>query len=94
MESIIFAELVAKRDDLYTLFVFKNLDTSEFLMCTKLPNWQTPHINIGDIGYVSYKSVKAGDEYCFPTGEKDIYKYDNTYFTNFVLKTETKEILW
>jgi len=90
-------ELLAIRDGNYTIYVFKDLDKKEYIMCTKLPNWNTPNLNIGDIGFVKYQIVKAGDEYYDPIREiTTIYKYSNIYFINFINKSDivkNKEII-
>jgi hypothetical protein len=89
MEVIILAELLAIREGAYTIYVFKNLESNEFIMCTRLPSWQVPEIQIGDSGYLKYQKAKAGEEYFNPvTGEKQIYRYSNLYFLNFIQKTD------
>ncbi len=86
-------KLLAIRDGAYTMYVFQIISSGEFIMCTKPPNWDTPNIAIGEIGFLKYESVKAGETYYNPTTETDVkYKYTNMYFTNFVKKSEiTKE---
>lgn len=89
MGIIIEAKLVAIRNGYFTLYVFEKLGTKEYIMCTRLPNWQTPDINIGDIGFLQYKEVLAGEKYYNPeTQIEEIYKYSNVYFFNFVLKSD------
>ena len=39
MDSTIRAKLLTKKEGLYTLYVFQDLDTGAYIMCTKLPNW-------------------------------------------------------
>jgi hypothetical protein len=89
LEIVVPAKLVAVRESTYSVFVFKNTDTNEFIMCTKLPNWQAPEIFIGDIGFLQLQIVKAGEEY-FNTNtlEKTKFLYSNIYFKNFINKTE------
>lgn len=78
-------ELVAKKDGDYTTYVFKNLDIYEYIMCTRLPNWQTVEVEIGDKGFVEYEIVNAGDTYFSSSlGEFKRYVYSNVYFINFV----------
>lgn len=90
-------KLVACRNGTYTNYVFKDNESNEYIFCTRLPNWQIPDISIGDIGYLHYIKVKAGDEYLNPeTGELIYYKYTNTYLQNFVKKSDVinnKEII-
>ena len=98
VELIKEVELIAKREGIYTMYVFKTLDTYDYIMCTRLPNWQVPEVNVGDQGFLQYHIVKSGDSYTTPDGTVVIYKYSNTYFINFVKKSDTlknKEIiLW
>ena len=87
MNLIFKGKLIASKLDFYTVYVFQNLDTHEYVMCTKLPNWQTPLINIGDIGFVEIQIVKAGDEYFnLETQATAKYQYSNIYFINFILE--------
>jgi hypothetical protein len=88
-KKIIPAKLLAIREGNYTMYVFKNTETGEYLMCTKLPNWQAPIINIGDEGFVQVEVVNAGEEYYDPlTDVYNKYKYSNIYFRNFLNKSE------
>lgn len=90
------AKLVAVREDRYTNYVFKNTDTGEYLMCTRLPNWQTPEVFPGDIGFLQLESVRAGEKYFnLSTLREDVYLYTNIYFKNFVKKAdiENSEII-
>jgi hypothetical protein len=90
--GIVLAELVAAKCGTYTMYVFKKLEDGEYIMCTKLPNWQTPDVNIGDIGFLQYQEVKAGEPF-FNLGSQrtDIYKYSNIYFVNFILKPDINQ---
>lgn len=88
-EKINKVELLAVRQGSYTNYVFKNLDESGYIMCTRLPNWKVPTINIGDIGFLKYHIVIAGDEYYDPvTANKVVYNYSNIYFINFIDEEE------
>jgi len=89
VNKIVEVELKAVRESTYTMYVFKNLETSEYIMCTRLPNWQTPDLVIGDVGFLNYQIVQAGEEYFNPDTEQLIkYLYSNIYFINFVNKSE------
>lgn len=80
-------ELLAIKEDTYTVYVFRNLDTNKYIMCTRLPNWRVPSISIGDKGYLEYQTVLAGESYYDPTlGIYGIYQYSNVYFINFILE--------
>lgn len=85
-------ELVAIRESYYTMYVFKKLKEDGYIMCTRLPNWQTPNISIGDKGFLSYQIVKAGESYYNPeTEQTHKYQYSNIYYKNFVNKSEVKQ---
>lgn len=89
MDRITEAKLLAVREGVYTLYVFKDSINNTFIMCTRLPNWQIPDVTIGDEGFLQYQTVKAGEEYFdVTTGEKNTFKYTNVYFINFVKKSE------
>ena len=81
-------QLLAIREAVYTIYVFKEINSETYIMCTRLPNWQVPEINIGDKGFLHYQSVEAGDEYITPNGETVYYRYSNVYFINFVSKSD------
>lgn len=89
MEKIIHVKLLASKMDVYSLYVFKNLDTNDFIMCTKLPNWELPTIQIGEKGFLKHKSVIAGEKYFNPTTEtEEVYKYTNIYLIAFIKETD------
>ena len=92
-EYIIKAEIVATRLSTYSTYVFKNKESPfNFIICTRLPNWQIPEIFIGDEGFLQYNIVSAGDIFLTPEGDTVTYKYDNCYLINFIQKTDiTKE---
>ena len=77
-------KLIAVRDGNYTVYVFQDVETFEYIMCTRLPNWKILDIELGVEGFLQYQIVNAGDEYITPLGEKIYYKYSNSYFINFV----------
>jgi hypothetical protein len=96
VDSVKEVQLLAIKQGTYTNYVFKSITDSEYIMCTRLPNWQVPEINIGDKGFLHYQRVNAGEEYTTPDGQKIVYKYSNVYFINFVLKSDVivnKEII-
>lgn len=85
MNNIAEVKLLATREGPYTIYVFQELDSRQYIMCTKLPNWHSVELSIGDIGYLEYSIIKAGDSYYDPTEDKYIkYLYSNVYFINFV----------
>lgn len=89
IEFVVKAKLLAIRDGTYTMYVFKNLDSGEYHMCTRLPNWECPEVFIGQEGFLQMQIVIAGEEYFdVATGESKTYKYSNVYFKNFVSKSD------
>jgi hypothetical protein len=81
-------QLLAIREAVYTIYVFKEINSEEYIMCTRLPNWQVPKIIVGDKGFLHYQDVQAGDQYITPSGDKIHYRYSNVYFINFVVKSD------
>jgi hypothetical protein len=90
VNNVIHAELVAEKGGTYTMYVFKNLDVPDaYVMCTRLPNWQIPEIQIGDAGFLEYQQVVAGQEYFnISTEQMTKYLYSNIYIINFIQKTD------
>lgn len=86
------AQLVAKEKDLfdYTTYVFKCLEDNipfgkKYIMCTRVPNWQAKDVDIGDVGYLEYEEVQAGDKWFNPQDNTYTpYKYTNIYFIKFI----------
>ena len=86
----------------YTTVVFKDLESDapfgkRYLMLVVFPNWQSRIPDIGEVGYVTYNEVIAGDTkwYCPETGQFIPYNYTNLVFVKFVKEQDnsTKEIL-
>ena len=88
----IHAELLDYYKDIdgYTTLVFKNLEhttwTNKYIMCTKVPNWDSPQMKINDTGYLTYKEVIAGVDKWFDEKLQIMksYRYDSLYFIDFV----------
>ncbi len=96
--SIIRACLLASREDFggYITYVFKNLNTGKLEMCVRLPNWNTPHVNQGDCGWLKTKLVIGGQTpyYSINNQKQEIYKYSQIYFEDFILdKPEQNKII-
>lgn len=81
-------KLLAKREEVggYIVYVFQNLDDNSYLMCTRLPNWETPFLELGDIGFLEFKEVIAGVDQWYSRSDQQhyYYKYTGIYFLNFV----------
>lgn len=94
-EIAIYAKLLAKKDGLYTIYVFQNLINNEYIMCTKLPNWDFGNISIGTTGFLTYENAIAGEKYFDPKSQSfGTYNYTKLYFKNFIedIKYNTEEI--
>ena len=99
----IYGQLVACENDSfgYTTYVFKCLEEKiefghAYIMLTRLPNWNAKEIEIGDIGYVTFNNIVAGEDkwYCPETGQMIPYNYTNIYFIKFVKESDnSKEII-
>lgn len=93
------SQLVAKEKDLldYITYVFKCLENNisfghSYVMCTRVPNWQHRDIDIGEIGFLQYEEVKAGENWYNPqTGIYTPYKYTNIYFIKFVKEIDNSK---
>ena len=97
MDSTIYCELILAEHDLmgYTTYVFKCLENNvpfghTYIMVTRLPNWNHRELDIGEIGYLTYKEVTAGEDkwYNTQTDEFVPYNYTNIYFIKFVKKQD------
>lgn len=82
--------LLTKREGDYGVYAFENVDPESkeerYIMCTRLPNWDTPDINMYQEGILSYKPVTAGIDRWFNPKDSDFYcyKYSANYFIDFV----------
>lgn len=100
MESkVILAELVASREDFggYIVYVFNIIDGKlpydKYIMCTRFPNWDSPTLNLGDVGYLKYREVDAGIDKWFDGTNFIPYKYTGVHFLDFVYKKNKDELL-
>lgn len=92
MSTVIKAKLLEKREEFggYIIYVFENLNytqwNNQYVMTVRFPNWEAPFLNIGDIGYLNYKEVIAGETTWWnkTSQSKNLYNYDNIIFINFV----------
>ena len=94
MRVTIRGQLVAIQEELYTNYVFKNLDEFDnsfmrYVTLTQCPNWMGTKPKIGDVGFVEYEYVEAGDNYfCKGTGNTSQYNYTACYFISFIKDLE------
>jgi len=87
LEKCIKARLVGQgADEGYTTYVFENLNTGDFVMCSRCPNWRGDEPRVMQDGYVEFKDVKGGVDTYFEasSGQHKFYQYTATYFLNFV----------
>ncbi len=93
----IYGKLLAKTHDIggYTTYVFQNLDSAPFghkyVMLTRWPNWQCSNIDVGEIGYVTYKEVIAGKDTWWNGSDFIPYNFTNLVFIKFVRKKDTSK---
>jgi hypothetical protein len=92
VEKVERVELVAVREGSYTIYVFKKVEDSEYIMCTRLPNWNVPDVHIGEKGFLNYQIVKAGETYYNPSIDETVkYQYSNIYFINFIKESDVTD---
>lgn len=95
MRNTILSKLVAKQDGIYKNYVFQNLDMPEnsifkYITVTICPNWQVNEvIKIGDVGFLEYDFVEAGEDYFERASQiTKQYNYSTNYFMNFIRQKE------
>ena len=97
MRVTIYGKVVAIQDGMYTQYVFRNFDEQDnslmrYITVTKCPNWIGESPQLGDIGYVQYEYVEAGDNYFqATTGTTSQYNYTSCYFISFIKEKEKIE---
>lgn len=91
----IYCRVLAIRESQYSEIVVEDLnrdsiDDLKYIMVTKLPNWDSNSIEIGDIGYLEFQYVIGGETRYFNRNLEDheFYKYSNNYFMRFIKKQE------
>jgi len=79
-------QLMAKRAGNYTVYIFKNLETNEYITVTKCPNWIDDEVDVGQEGFLTYKFVQAFKETWInkDTGEEVHYQYSANYYLSFI----------
>lgn len=91
----IYCKICAIQEGLYTAIVVEDLnrdysDDLKYVTVVKLPNWDTPNLQIGDEGYLQFECITGGVSKWFNKIEEDfeIYKYNNNYFINFFIQKD------
>lgn len=81
----------------YIIYVFELLDSAcinreqtSYLMCVRYPNWDHRFIEVGEVGYLLYKTVFEGISgwYDPDTGKLIPYNYTDRIFLRFVAKND------
>lgn len=86
ISTCIKAQLMAKSEsEGYTKYVFQDLVTMKFIMCTRCPNWNGS-VELLQEGYLSYMFVQAGKDTWYSNRDNKYYAYQHTanYFQDFV----------
>lgn len=90
MQVTLHGEVIVKSTGFFTNIIFKNLDEPEegwyrYVTVTIPPGWNVVDLKKGDVGYITYEPVTAGDEYyCSQEKKFKKYEYSNYYFVKFV----------
>ena len=92
-------KLVAQQKDSldYTTYVFEIINSDEiemlgykYIMCTRWPNWDHRELVNGEIGYLNYSIIIAGQDTWYNGSTNVYYKYSNYQFNKFV--SEQKQV--
>lgn len=88
-------KLIAFKEDSggYQVLVFRDLESNQYIMCTKLPNWNTRTPSLNECGYLQVREFIAGEDkwYDTNTGEMIPYRYTGVYFWDFVPYIEKQD---
>jgi hypothetical protein len=80
--------LVAAQENVggYIQYVFEDLKTGAYKACTRCPNWDSPFLVVGDIGFLKYREVVAGKDTWYDSENNIQVPYKNTdfYFETFI----------
>lgn len=97
---IIKAKLIEHRNEFggYKIYVFENLNyhnwEDQYIMTVRFPNWQCPELKKGDIGFLNYNIVNAGESKWWDKNEEKFhyYNYTNIVFQDFVFETKKEDL--
>ena len=90
----ILSEVLAFEEDLagYVTYIFRNIESkdtfTEYVMCTKYPNWNCGDIKIGDIGFLTFEEHIAGLDKWFDGREYHYYNYTGIQLIKFIKKQD------
>lgn len=81
----------------YVTYIFQNLDDKdgEYISCTRFPNWTCAELKVGDVGFLKYREVIAGDSrwYDWKTNRYIPYKYSGIHFLDFIYEKPKEDIV-
>ena len=95
----IHAELVTFRHGCwgYITYIFRDIDRpdNDYISCVRFPNWDCADLRIGDVGFLKYKEVVAGDSrwYDWRDNKYVPYKYSGIHFLDFVYEKPKEDIV-
>ena len=99
LTKTIHAKLVTYRHGCwgYINYVFQDIDhpESDYIYCTRFPNWDCPDLNIGDIGFLKCRFVIGGDSrwYDWKNDRYVPYKYTGIHFLDFIYEKPKEDII-
>ena len=87
---------VAQHEGEYILYVFRNLESdkwdNKYILCTRYPRLEHRQLEIGEIGFVSFTLVKAGETYYNRiTNKEETYNFTHIRFDKFIRKKEEED---
>lgn len=90
----VLAQLVASSTDNcgYITYVFKCLEDnveSNYIMCTRYPNWDHRSLKLGEEGFLTYEEIRAGVDTWYDGNSMKPYKYNSIQFLKFIEKPES-----
>lgn len=72
----------------YITYVFENLEALEpdlkYVMCVQFPNWDQPHISLGDRGFTHVRFVQEGVDTWFNGSSYIPYRNTDVHFIRFI----------
>ena len=95
----IHAELVTFRHGCwgYITYIFRDIDRpdNDYISCVRFPNWDCADLRIGDVGFLKYKEVVAGDSrwYDWRDNKYVPYKYSGIHFLDFIYEKPKEDIV-
>lgn len=81
----------------YINYVFQNLESKswddKYITVIRFPHWESVFPKIGDVGYLSFKEVIAGEDMWWDKNmnQKIAYNYDNIIFLDFIKEVPKAE---